>query len=881
MDDRGLISSPARIAAHRVTRRRLIFWLVFWLALEASALGQISGGRRSVTLSSHPGARAQGAPADRAEAQSQTTAPLDPHELHKQLDAASIDPSQVYALRNAQIARDRVKVYFNRGFVGFLTPVAGEITGAVFSGDGEVLLIPPNPVEKRNLAQFTQSPILEERFSSAYLRFTDRTARELLAVAERPDPDAVEQPTGFVERWDPVVHGLNGGHSIRILQDLLGARDLPYFYAQIQGVNLGVFEVRDDERQPEAVSVGAARGSPGRVFTDIWCSFPSRSSESRAPSLTLGPARVRSYKIDTRINSDNSLDGGAELELESLSSADRLLILELSHRLKVSTVSQVTPARVEDVSFLQSPSLEELREAERGNDWVVAVLPAPHPAGKTFRLNLTYRGNVIADAGNSVLYVGAHGSWYPNLDLKAPASFDLTFHYPDRWTLVATGQRLEETSAGGWKQSRWVSDRPFRVAGFNLGAYDARVFRAGDTRIEVYATPEAEASLEKRHRRIESQDSVEIQESPGVVVVVPKQAAPLAPAALLEDVSDRAARAVRYFGTLFGPFPYPRLAVTQIPGSFGQGWPELVYLPTLSFLPSSTRSELAGKDSELEDQLFVAHEIAHQWWGNEVGWKTYRDQWLSEGFASYAAALELLLEKGGDTKFRELLRRYKRDLLSKTKEGGTVESGGPIWLGQRLSNSLNPNGYDAIVYKKACWVLHMLRMLMADSDPAGARGRQPGSVPRHADALARPDERFFQALRDFARAYREGSPSTEDFRRYAEKFITPTANLEHNRSLDWFFADWVLGTGIPSYKLNVSTRRVAPSKFVVEGSIEQTDVPSSFEMLVPLVAIDGKGRKAALGRVAVSESGGRFRFTTSARPPHVAIDEDKVLAVVR
>ncbi|PYV25880.1 MAG: hypothetical protein DMG24_08350 [Acidobacteria bacterium] len=206
MDDRGLISSPARIAAHRATAR----WLVFWLALEALALGQVSGGRRSVTLSSHPGARAQGAPADRAEAQSQNTPPLDPHELHKQLDAASIDPSQVYALRNAQIARDRVKVYFNRGFVGFLTPVAGEITGAVFSGDGEVLLIPPNPVEKRNLAQFTQSPILEERFSSAYLRFTDRTARELLAVAEGPDPDAVEQPTGFVERWNPVVHGSMG-----------------------------------------------------------------------------------------------------------------------------------------------------------------------------------------------------------------------------------------------------------------------------------------------------------------------------------------------------------------------------------------------------------------------------------------------------------------------------------------------------------------------------------------------------------------------------------------------------------------------------------------------------------------------------------------------
>jgi aminopeptidase N len=349
---------------------------------------------------------------------------------------------------------------------------------------------------------------------------------------------------------------------------------------------------------------------------------------------------------------------------------------------------------------------------------------------------------------------------------------------------------------------------------------------------------------------------------------------PLDPAALLESVADHAARAVRYFEALFGPFPYSRLALSQIPGNFGQGWPELVYLPSLSFLPSSTRSQLAGRASDLEEQVFVPHEIAHQWWGNEVGWKTYHDQWLSEGFATYAGALELTLEKDGEQDFHKLMLGYKRDLLSRNKSGETVESGGPIWLGERLSNSLNPTGYDAIVYKKASWVLHMLRMLVIDPEPAGA------ARPRRT-AAAQPDERFFKMLRDFAAAYRGQSPSTEDFVRLAEKYMTPPADLDHNHRLNWFFEDWVFGVGIPAYHLRVTTRRLPSGKYAIQGDIEQSDVPDSFEMPVPLVAIYAKDKVVPLGRVVVTDSGGRFKFTVSDKPTRVEIDQDEILAVVR
>jgi hypothetical protein len=791
-----------------------------------------------------------------------------------QLNSATLDPAQVYALRNVQITRDHVRIYFNRGFVGLLKKTLGEPNGAVFNGEGEVLLTPPNAVEKLSLAQYTQTPILEEQFTTAYLRFTDQTAKELLAHSLPPDPESLEQPTDFVEQWNPTVLRLNPYYSLRVLQDLTGDQTRPYFHAQIRGSNLGVFEITVDERLAEAVRVGAIRLSNGRTYSDTWCSFPSRASLTRRPPSS-DAAVAHAYNIQTQINPDNSLEGHAQVELESRSSADRLLVFELSRRLRVSEVKDESGKSV--VVFQDFPQ-EDSEAKARGNDRILVVLPAAHPAGEKYRLSFGYQGNVIADVGNGVLYVGAHGNWYPHFSLYPLASFDLTFRYPDRLTLVATGRRVEESSSDGWKRSHWISDGAFPVVGFNLGAYDSRTRRVGGTAVEVYATREAEAELVKRHAA--AQPAVDVTARPfgaegrGILSVIPRRVPPLDPTALLSTVADRAAHAVGYFETLFGPFPYSRLAISQVPGSFGQGWPELVYLPTLQFLAPGERTEmgLSAKSAAFGDQLQLAHEVAHQWWGNQIGWGTYHDQWLSEGFATYAAALCLANEKNGDRRFHELLAEYKQDLLSKDKEGRTIESGGPIWLGQRLSTSQNPEGYDAIIYMKACWVLHMLRCLMKQPPATEAAARRGGSAA---------DEKFFEMLRAFITAYKGQAPSTEDFIRYAEKWMTPASDLDHNRKLDWFFNEWVYSTGIPAYKLEASVKSLGPSKFVVHGTIAQTEAPADFEMLVPLVAAFGKDRKTTLGRVAVTESGGRFRFTTAAKPSRLVIDEDEILAVVK
>ncbi len=786
---------------------------------------------------------------------------LDPQEILNQLQNVHVDPGQVYLLRHAQLIRDRAKIFFNRGYIGFFTKAAGEITGAVYVGQGEILLIPPTRVEKESLARFIHSPILEERFTVAVLRFTDQTARELLAVAERPEPDDPERPLSLPQQLNsaPVLFALED--SPRIFEDLLGDRALPYFHARLEGESLNWFELVDDERSPEAVSVGAARRNGDELFADLWCAFESKNSAARFANLAPGTVKALSYDIDTHIQPDNSMEGHAELLLESLSGSDRVLTFDFSHLLKIS---KVLDERGDSLAAYPYPLHQESDTADQNKGWIQVALPVPHPAGERFRLRFDYQGEVITDVGNNVLYVGERAAWYPNLGLGSPASFDLTFDYPASLTLVATGARVEKKTEHGRTRSRWRSDGVFRIVGFNLGPYHSVARRLGKTTVEVYATREAEAALEERHT---------VRLAPHVGIPLTKRGltsfpidtdrvAPLAPAELLDSVAESAAQALDYFENLFGQFPYSRLAISQIPGNFGQGWPELVYLPTLSFLRKSERYDLGlpEKSEDLLGHVMEAHEIAHQWWGNSLGWKTYHDQWLSEGLATYAAALNLARQKGGDHRFHELLRGYKLDLLSKGKNGVINEASGPIWLGQRLSNSLTPSGYDNIVYKKACWVLHMLRGLMKDPSTGS-------------------DERFFRLLRDFIANYQGKNVSTEQFIRQAEKYMTRSSDLEHNNRLDWFFNEWVYETGIPTYKLQSSVERLSPKRFLVQGTIMQSGVSSDFEMLVPVVAEVGKDEKLSLGHVLVSDDGGRFKFITTERPERLAIDENNILAI--
>jgi hypothetical protein len=248
-------------------------------------------------------------------------------------------------------------------------------------------------------------------------------------------------------------------------------------------------------------------------------------------------------------------------------------------------------------------------------------------------------------------------------------------------------------------------------------------------------------------------------------------------------LGDRSAEILEYYASLLGGAPYPNVtlavAESDLPGGHSPPYFALVNQP----LPMSTlvwRNDPVSFDNY--PSFFLAHELAHQWWGQAVGWKNYHEQWISEGFAQYFAALWASKERG-DELFFSLLRQMRRWALEQSSQG-------PINLGYRLGH-IKADGrvFRAVVYNKAAMVLHMLRRLVGD-------------------------EVFFAGLRRFYTDWRFKKAGTDDFRIAVE--------AAGAKNLSPFFEAWIYGTAIPELRFSYE---IGPTNAVVRLEHRREMIP--------------------------------------------------------
>jgi hypothetical protein len=776
----------------------------------------------------------------------------DPRALYQGLDRLRPDAAHVYSVRDLHLRRDVIKLTFSEGKLAFLPAIGGHLSGAVFTGRGHVLATPRDPGERRSLAQFVGVPILDQTFSRAYLRFTDDTAAEIEEQLRSGASEETADPH-FAETWNSAVAALAPSQSLRIMLDLLSADPAPFFYAMLVGDSVGAFDVMVDPRREEQVLIGQPHNNNGVPFYDVWASFRSES----APLAAVESFAPLDYRIDSTIGTDLSLEGRTRVHLKAMRFGDRIVPLELSHKL---AVEQVRSEDGQPLLFFPNDDLGRRDVLRRGNDVIFVALAAPAQAGQDFSLDISYHGNVITDAGNGAEYVGEHETWFPHLtasELFVP--FDLTFHWPRRFTLVATGTRIESHEEGDTKTGHWRSGVPFCVAGFNMGEYKTEI-ATERPKIQLYANKELEEAIAQRlsaHRppgEIPSLDRSPTDLVPGTAVepLLPS------PAAALKQLGRRVFDSIQFYEKLNGPFPFDHLDVAQIPGSFGQGWPGLVYLSTFAFLPAEEQ-ERAGlqqwEQSEARD-LMPFHEVAHQWWGNVVGPASYRDTWIEEGMANYLALLYSGSERSTSDYLTEWLEHYRMILLTRVPGSiETINDVGTLSLGLRLRSSKTPEAYRAIIYGKGTWVMHMLHEMLRD--PAAKDG----------------DARFRELLVSMLTKYKYRAFTTQDFQREVEHQMTPDMDLEGTRRMDWFFDEWVKETGIPHYAVKFDVKPHG-NEFVVAGQLEQSGVDELFTAPVPIYASrPGPGSKPVrLGVVVTKGPETRFRFTSRIRPARLVID---------
>ncbi len=701
------------------------------------------------------------------------------------------------------------------GVVAFLAPVNGRVTGAAFFGRGTLDLLPPIEVERKSLAELTKAPSLHEEFEQALFRFTDNTLEETRQnAAHSAGPISTGDAMELLHSTQRYLkkegrYNLDG----RLLEDVLGGSPGGLFWAFISGKKVSkkiLFAIDPHGLNtlglaPEEVALYTYESSKEGIWAAFHFSREYETGQARGSQNNL-TIDIEHQSIDLNIEKSGAIAGIAQTTFVSRVDGLRVVPFNLFRSLRVRNVLDVNG---NPLDFIQENKDEDA-------DFSV-ILSAPLARGERTTLTTAYSGTgalLNVGSGDYYLVETARDSWYPSSNFGDYAAYDMTFHAPQGLTLVATGTPGPSHTDADKVVTEWKSEVPQAVAGFNIGNYkkEEAVPKGMDYKIEAYANVKSG-----------SYGSV-----------------------LKREVGEGQI-AVPLYTEYFGPAPYKRLALTEHPtNAFGQSWPALIYLPYGSFKDSYGTAVNALSHGFW--RTVAPHEIAHQWFGHTVGILSYRDNWLSEGFAQFAASLYLqyVYSNQPDT-YRDFLKEWRSELLQKNSMGKRPVDVGSVTMGYRLGNSKVGLDVNRLIYAKGGYILHMLRMMMWN--------------PQDGDAA------FKEMMHDYVHSNSDRLSSTEDFKDAIERHMTREMNQTGDGKMDWFFNQFVYGTALPDYRLESTFTPIA-NGFTMNLKISQSNVDEKFVMPVPVYLDFGNNKIVKVGAVRLAGNA-----STSASVPLTGISE--------
>jgi len=674
---------------------------------------------------------------------------------------------RVAEVHNLVLQREGGRFTFEEGSLALLTPVGGRTVGAAFKGRGTFSFAPSTRVEREQLRRHEKQTEIEAPFTELVLLFSDGTLQEL---EDQLQFGAATVPGGIGGLVGQTIEYLSDHESHTpdpdVMLDLLNASAGGMFYAHINRKSGSPLMFMINPHQSESVvlmhrarSVGWAR------MTEVAVQERARGDTlSAATGDRMGDALVQHYAIETTLaksgSGDLSFSAATRMFITARTAVGPWVAFWLYDKLIVDSARWANGAAATVQKDKDSPYL-----------WV--RLPDRLAPGQVQQLTLFYHGNLI-DRYGDFFFINSSSAWYPRpLEGRSLATFELTFHSPAHYLFASVGERLDTVTSERMTMSRWVTSGPIRNASFNLGLFE-------DFQTNLPGTPPVTVLVSEQGHRLFY------------------RAGPGGKAHAKEDVGEDVAKSMKFFQHVFGPAPVDRFFATEIPYLHGEAFPGLVHLSYITFMES---------DKKGYDEVFRAHEVAHQWWGIGVDFTTYHDQWLSEGFSNFAGLWYLQTNRGKPKQYFDILDLWKADLMVRRADLA------PLWLGYRVGSADFPNDYQYAVYQKGAWVLHMLRALMIDLKTMN-------------------EDRFTGMMRDFYATYRGKRASTEDFRRMVERHT--------GADMGWFFDQWVYRSEIPTYRYAYQVTPAEGGKFRVRLRVRQEQVPEDFQMYVPVTVELGK-----------------------------------------
>jgi hypothetical protein len=722
---------------------------------------------------------------------------------------------EVIAVNNLELRRDAGVFTFRHGNISFYGEVNGKVTGAVFKGEGQLHITPPTATERHNLEIVAHTQEFDEDFDQVVMRFTDGTAGELRkGSAGKGDADSAY--TRYAQEFQSFarVH-LHENYDLRILEDVLSTAQGNYFLAAIHGKkNPHLVFILDPNGVPEVSpeEVGLLNWSDwGETYPLAFHRSAEYANGTASGNEHNAPYRILNEKLDVSIEKNGFLASVATVEVRAEQEGVAVVPLDLYPTLRVSRAES---ARGDQLDWVQE-------RKEDDPDFGV-VLPQPLKKGESATLKITYGGkDVVMNEGAGNYYPVAREDWYPNASqgLGDYATYQMIFHVPKNLQMIATGTKVKESTDGGITTSEWKTDVPLAVVGFTLGDFVTKeakfgnpVTGGGELTVKAYANKEPPDEVAKL-----------VGEGPfGSLSTTP----------MLGTELNQGQVAAEVYTNFFGALPFAQISLTQQSAcNYGQSWPMLVYLPICGFFDSTQQHFLGLSADDMYWKVVTPHEVAHQWWGQTVGFRSYRDQWMSEGFANTSASIFLQVTRPKPTEFLEFWKQQRKLITEKNAFGFRPIDVGPVTMGVRLgSPKAGWNIYQNLVYPKGAYILHMVRMMMWTA--------QDG------------DARFKATMHDFLESHRMQAATTEDFKAVVEKHMSPGMDLEGNHKMDWFFNEYVYGIELPAYHFQGQVTQDG-DKTAVHFTLTQSGVSPTFRMLVPIYLEYASGKMARLGAVSI------------------------------
>ncbi|HEX6086482.1 MAG TPA: M1 family aminopeptidase [Thermoanaerobaculia bacterium] len=722
--------------------------------------------------------------------------------------------------------RDTATWTLTSGSVRLMQPLAdGTVTGLVFEGQGTFELTLPDKYELAQLRRYAkraQIESLRQPFTAMVLRTTDAKLATLFpaaGAAYSSEPLATKRHEAWlVETFEDL--------DARVVAALLnpGAEQ---FVADMRTADFDWLRYDYDSARAEEIALmrSDARGA------EVWVSLDRPEERGAEGRPATGVFRAALEHIDvtadlTRLTHEMGVSRQRGLEGQYVVRETFTGLADVTHALTLGLM----PSAKDVKAFSEAGApLAVLRDAigkrsmqvenKMHDDELFVILDRPLKRGEKQQIRFEYELETANYAPGR--------SWYPTVpegvDQKHTGRLALTVRKKNE--LRAMGRMESMSESDGKETSIWLVERPAKMITFSTA-----------TRFEeVKVTPEG---------------------IPPVISFGPD--VQWSNTGKLRNVAADVANSMQYFQQLFGSkVSADQFYVTSIAAGHGQAFDGFLHMTEWTF-----KSDHPGAS-----ELFRAHEVAHTWWGHKVGWKTYRDQWISEAFSEYCAMMFVReTVKGGDRHFEEMLRSYEGIVkgnmaggFSKFNRPGLIERSaaerarlGPIGHGYRASTVEIPAGYQIQTYYKGPLVLHMLRMIL---------GLKLGT-----------DGAFIKFMRDFLAEHDGKSASTEDLRRVLERTV--------QFDFGWFFDSWIYRAEIPSYTWSY---RVQPEgkEFVVTIELERRDVSDGFTALIP-VRVEMEGGKSALIFIPNKQNRQTVTYKVPARPKNVVFaPESSLLAYVK